>query len=92
MLLAKIEKTVSLINKLGLHARPAALLVQLSSKFSSDLTIKANDLEVNGKSIMGVMMLAAPFGCELTFIADGDDADALLIDIQALINGKFDEE
>ena len=92
MLLAKIEKTASLINKLGLHARPAALLVQLSSKFSSDLTIKANDLEVNGKSIMGVMMLAAPFGCELTFIADGDDADALLIDIQALINSKFDEE
>ena len=90
--MAKIEKTVPLINKLGLHARPAALLVQLSSKFSSDLKIKANDLEVNGKSIMGVMMLAAPFGCELTFIADGDDAEALLTGLEALINRKFDED
>ena len=90
--MATVERTIALINKLGLHARPAAMLVQTSSKFSSDLKIKANGLEVNGKSIMGVMMLAAPFGSELTFIADGDDAEALLNDIDALINRKFDEE
>lgn len=90
--MAKVEKTVKLINKLGLHARPAALLVQLASKFSADLSIKANDMVVNGKSIMGVMMLAAPFGCDLTFFADGDDSDTLLFEIESLINGKFDEE
>ncbi|MFC1650409.1 HPr family phosphocarrier protein [Candidatus Latescibacterota bacterium] len=90
--MAKIEKTIKLINKLGLHARPAALLVQLASKFTSDLSINANDLDVNGKSIMGVMMLAAPFGCDLTFIADGEDSDVLLSEIEALINRKFDED
>ncbi len=90
--MAHVEKTIKLINKLGLHARPAAMLVQVSSKFSSDFKIKANNLEVNGKSIMGVMMLAAPNGCELTLIADGDDADELLDEIEKLINRKFDED
>ncbi|MFC1538223.1 HPr family phosphocarrier protein [Candidatus Latescibacterota bacterium] len=90
--MGKIEKTIKLINKLGLHARPAALLVHLASNFSSDLSIEANGMEVNGKSIMGVMMLAAPFGCDLTFTANGDDAENMLTEIEALINRKFDEE
>ena len=88
----EIEKNVKLINKLGLHARPAALLVQLASKYSSNIELEVNDLKVNGKSIMGVMMLAAPYNSELKIIATGDDAEAAVSGIEALINSKFDEE
>lgn len=88
----EIEKNVKLINKLGLHARPAALLVQLASKYSSTIELEVNGLKVNGKSIMGVMMLAAPYNCEIRVIATGDDADAAISGIEALINSKFDEE
>ena len=88
----EIEKNVKLINKLGLHARPAALLVQLASKYSSNIELEVNGLKVNGKSIMGVMMLAAPYNSELKIIATGDDAEAAVSGIEALINSKFDEE
>lgn len=88
----EIEKNVKLINKLGLHARPAALLVQLASKYSSDIELEVYGLKVNGKSIMGVMMLAAPYNSELKIIATGDDAEAAVSGIEALINSKFDEE
>lgn len=88
----EIEKTVKLINKLGLHARPAALLIQVASRYSSDIALEVNGLKVNGKSIMGVMMLAAPYNSEIRIIATGDDAEAAISGIEALINTKFDEE
>lgn len=86
------EKNITIKNKLGLHARPAALLVQTASKYASTIEIEANGIKVNGKSIMGVMMLAAAFGCTIKFIVDGDDADEALVGIEALIDRKFDEE
>ena len=87
-----IEKIVTIENKLGMHARPAALLVQTASKYSSTIELEANSLKVNGKSIMGVMMLAAAFGSNLKIIASGDDAEDAIAEIEALIKRKFDEE
>jgi len=87
-----IEKIVTIENKLGMHARPAALLVQTASKYSATIELEANSLKINGKSIMGVMMLAAAFGSNLKIIASGDDAEDAIAEIEALIKRKFDEE
>ncbi len=87
-----ITEKVKLINKLGLHARPAALLVQEASKYSSKIELEYDGTRINGKSIMGVMMLAAAFGSELTIIADGNDAENSIAGIKALIERKFDED
>ncbi|MCE5250999.1 HPr family phosphocarrier protein [bacterium] len=84
--------TVKVINKLGVHARPAAMLVQRASKFSSKIEIEYDGTKINAKSIMGVMMLAAACGSELKIIADGDDALESIEGIKALIASKFDEE
>ena len=88
----KIEKVVKIINKLGLHARPAALLVQEASKYSCNIELETNEIKVNGKSIMGVMMLAAAYDSDLRIIADGEDAEAAISGIEALIASKFNEE
>jgi phosphocarrier protein HPr len=72
-----IERTVRIVNKNGLHARPAAEIVKLASRYKSDITLVRDDLEVNGKSIMGVMMLAAEFGSSLLLRAAGPDADLI---------------
>ena len=88
----EIIETIKIQNKLGLHARPAALLVQEASKFSSKIELESNGLKVNGKSIMGVMMLAAAYGSKIKLIVNGDDALAAVSGIKALINKKFDEE
>lgn len=85
------ERTVKIVNKNGLHARPAAEIVKTASRFHSDITVVRDDLEVNGKSIMGVMMLAAEYGSTLTIRADGPDADQALDAIAALIAAKFGE-
>ena len=85
------ERSVKIVNKNGLHARPAAEIVKTASKFQSDITVVRDDLEVNGKSIMGVMMLAAEFGSTLTVKADGPDADQALDAIAALIAARFGE-
>lgn len=85
------ERTVKIVNKNGLHARPAAEIVKTASRFQSDITLVRDDLEVNGKSIMGVMMLAAEFGSTLTLRADGSDAEEALDAIAALIARKFGE-
>ena len=85
------ERTVKIVNKNGLHARPAAEIVKTAARFKSDITVVRDDLEVNGKSIMGVMMLAAEFGSSLTIRADGPDADQALEAIAALIAAKFGE-
>lgn len=89
---AQVIEKITIKNKLGIHARPAALLVQRASKFKSIIELENEDVKVNGKSIMGVMMLAAAYGSELTIFADGDDAHEAVQAIHDIINSKFDEE
>jgi phosphocarrier protein HPr len=88
----EIVKDIKIENKLGIHARPAARFVQLSSRFSSDIILKRGEEEVNGKSIMGVLMLAAPQGSTVTVIARGGDAEKAMEEIEALIKSKFGED
>ena len=85
------ERTIEIVNKNGLHARPAAEIVKLSTKFKSDITIVRDDLEVNGKSIMGVMMLAAEFGSNILVRANGPDAEQAVNAIADLVAAKFGE-
>ena len=88
---AMIERTVRIVNKNGLHARPAAEIVKLASRYQSDITLVREDLEVNGKSIMGVMMLAAEFGSSLLLRAAGPDAEQAVSALSDLIARKFGE-
>ena len=85
------ERSVQILNKNGLHARPAAEIVKAAARFKSDITIVRDDLEVNGKSIMGVMMLAAECGSTITLRASGPDEEAALAAIANLIAHKFGE-
>lgn len=85
------QQTFTIINKLGLHARAAAKFVTTASTFNADIMVRRDGREVNGKSIMGVMMLAAAKGTDITVCADGDDADAALQAIGELINNYFEE-
>ncbi len=85
------ERSVQIVNKHGLHARPAAEMVKAASRFTSDITISREDLEVNGKSIMGVMMLAAEFGASIVVRATGPDAEAALDALTALVASRFGE-
>ena len=86
------EREVKIINKLGLHARAAAKLVNIASKYSSLIEIEKDGQRVNGKSIMGVMMLAANQGSSIKLLADGEDASESLDDMETLINNYFDED
>lgn len=85
------ERAVQIVNKNGLHARPAAEIVKLAAKFQSEITIVKDDLDVNGKSIMGVMMLAAEHGSTIVLRAEGPDADAALDALATLVGNKFGE-
>jgi phosphocarrier protein len=85
------ERTVQIANRNGLHARPAAEIVKLAAKFQSEITIVKDDLDVNGKSIMGVMMLAAEHGSSITLRAEGPDADQALDALTNLVTSKFGE-
>jgi len=85
------ERSVQIINKNGLHARPAAEIVKIAAKFQSEITLIRDGTEVNGKSIMGVMMLAAECGATLLLRAEGADADAALDALDTLIKNKFGE-
>ncbi len=85
------SRTVTIINKLGLHARAAAKFVTLASSFASDIRVERNGQEVNGKSIMGIMMLAASRGTEITLTADGNDEDDALDGLSELIEQRFGE-
>ncbi len=87
-----IERVVTIANKNGLHARPAAEIVKLAAKFKSDIRLAREDLEVNGKSIMGVMMLAAEFGSALNVRADGPDAKEAVDALATLISNRFGEK
>lgn len=85
------HKTVTVKNKLGLHARPSALLVRAATKYRSEFYIEKDGTKVNGKSIMGVMMLAAECGSTLHLIADGVDEEYLLDEISVMITEGFGE-
>lgn len=86
-----IKRPVTIINKLGLHARAAAKLVKMASQYSCDIKLVRNTTEINGKSILGVMMLAAAKGAELQLIAEGTDEASAIEALEALINRRFDE-
>ena len=85
------ERSVQIVNKQGMHARPAAEMVKTASRFVSEITISRDDLEVNGKSIMGVMMLAAECGATIAIRAQGADAEAALEALAALVANGFGE-
>jgi len=85
------ERTVQIVNKLGIHARPAAEIVKTAARFKSEITIIRDDMEVNGKSIMGVMMLAAECGAMIQLRAEGADAEAALDALTAVIANGFGE-
>lgn len=87
-----LECSITIINKLGLHARAAAKLVSTASAYSSKVKVAFNGKEVDGKSIMSVMMLAASKGCELTLKVEGDDQDNAMQAIVDLINDRFEED
>ena len=86
-----VERSVQILNKNGLHARPAAEIVKAAARFKSDITITRDDIEVNGKSIMGVMMLAAECGSTILLRATGPDATEAVAAIESLVHGKFGE-
>ncbi len=85
------ERSVQIVNKHGLHARPAAEMVKAASRYKSNITISREDLEVNGKSIMGVMMLAAEFGATITLRATGPDSDDAVDALSVLVASRFGE-
>ena len=87
-----ISKNIEIINKLGMHARAAAQFVQLASNFTSHIEIEKDGRRVNGKSIMGVMMLAAGKGSEITLYIDGEDEENGMSKLEELINNRFNEE
>jgi phosphocarrier protein HPr len=86
-----IEREIEIKNKLGLHARAAAKLVHTSARFKSEIKIRKGDEEVDGKSILGILLLAAGRGTTIRVTADGPDEREALDAIEALIQAKFDE-
>ncbi len=88
---ASINRTVEIVNQAGMHARPAAQFVQLAGRFAADIRLEKDGLEVNGKSIMGVLMLAAAKGSELLLSATGDDAEDAIDALSDLIGRGFEE-
>lgn len=87
-----VKKEIEIINELGLHARPAAMFVKLANEFSCEITVEKGQEQVNGKSIMGIMMLAAGKGSKIRVTAEGPDAQEAIIEIEKLIQSKFGEE
>ncbi|MEK7706752.1 MAG: HPr family phosphocarrier protein [Verrucomicrobiota bacterium] len=87
-----LTKELTILNKLGIHARPAAAFVRTANRFACDIFVERGGEKVNGKSIMGLLMLAAGPGTKLTVQANGPDAHAALGEIEALIKRKFDED
>lgn len=86
------EKIIIVLNKMGLHARPSAMIVQTVSKYESTVRIYKNDFEVDAKSIMGVMTLAAAHGSKLKFIAEGTDENEVISAIENLFSSNFSEQ
>ena len=90
-MIRKVERKVVIKNKNGIHARPAALFVQLANKFESDIYIMKDSMEINGKSIIGIMTLAASYGTKLKLRAEGIDAKEAIDNLTKLFNEKFGE-
>jgi phosphocarrier protein len=88
----KILKEVTILNRLGLHARPAAMFVRVANRHSADIWVEKDGEQVNGKSIMGLMMLAAGQGTKLIVSAEGVDADKAVRELELLVQKRFDEE
>ena len=89
----KIEKEITIINRLGLHARPAAMFVRIASRYDRcEIWVEKEGEQINGKSIMGLMMLAAGQGSKLLIRCEGPDADKAMEEIEDLINRRFDED
>lgn len=88
----KVQKEVTILNKLGLHARPAAMFVRTANKHRAEIWVEKGGEQVNGKSIMGLMMLAAGQGSVLTISAEGADAEVAIQELELLIQKRFDEE
>ncbi len=87
----QLVKELLVQNKMGIHARPAAMIVRITNKFKADVFVEKDEEQVNGKSIMGLMMLAAGKGSKVKFLASGEDAVQLLAELEALFAKKFDE-
>ena len=85
------SKELVVQNKMGIHARPAAMIVRVTNKFKADVFVEKDGERVNGKSIMGLMMLAAGKGSKIRFDATGEDAESMLTELEALFARKFDE-
>lgn len=88
----KVEKEVTIVNRLGMHARPAAMFVRIASRFRSEIWVEKEGEQINGKSIMGLMMLAAGQGSKLRIRCQGPDADKAMEELEQLIAGKFSED
>ena len=88
----KIEKELTIMNRLGLHARPAAMFVRIASRHRAEIWVSKEGEEVNGKSIMGLMMLAAGQGSTLRIRCDGPDADKAMEELEDLIKAGFNED
>jgi phosphocarrier protein len=85
-------QTVQVVNQLGLHARPAAEFVKVANRFQAEVTVEKDGLQVNGKSIMGVLMLVAEQGCRLRIKGDGEDAEEAVRALVDLVSRGFEEE
>ena len=88
----KVQKEVTILNKMGLHARPAAMFVRTANKHRAEIWVEKDGEQVNGKSIMGLMMLAAGQGTKLMLSAEGVDAEKAIRELELLIEKRFDEE
>ena len=89
---AAIERMLTVQNRMGIHARPAAMIVRVTNRFTADVFFEKDDEQVNGKSIMGLMMLAAGSNSQIKAIASGPDAKEALDELEALFASKFDEK
>ena len=87
-----LTKELTIANKSGIHARPAAMFVKIANRFGCDIFVEKDGEKINGKSIMGLMMLAAGPGSKVTLHVKGADAQAAIAEIEALVQRKFDEE
>ena len=87
-----VEKTVTIKNRAGIHARPAALLVQTANRFAANIYLEKDGEKINGKSIMGILTLAATYNSPIKIIADGSDEEDAVQSISRLFENKFEEE
>lgn len=88
----RFEKEITIVNRLGMHARPAAMFVRIATRFRCDIWVEKDGDEINGKSIMGLMMLAAGQGSKLRIRCEGADAQEALCELEQLIAGRFNED